>query len=178
MARKLLTILIAFFVLLAFTSAFSGEEKSEKGAKKNEYQYIGAKKCKMCHKKDGTHPSWLETKHAKAWESLDEKAQKDEKCVTCHSTGTTAKGDLLTGVQCEACHGPGSDYKKKSVMQDREKAIAAGLLMPNEETCKKCHNENVPAEFRPKEGYNFAEMMKTGIHDLPSKDKEKKPEGK
>jgi RecJ-like exonuclease len=130
------------------------------------YDYVGEKKCKICHKKDGVHPSWMETKHAKAWEVLDEAAQKDEKCIGCHTTGVTAKEELLTGVQCEACHGPGSAYKKKSIMEDHEKAMANGLLMPDSTTCQKCHNENVPEEFRPKEKYNFVKMMETGLHDM------------
>jgi len=165
---------MALSFVLTLTILGVAEEKKEAKVK---HEYVGVDKCKMCHKKDGVHPSWLETKHAKAWASLDEKAQKDEKCIGCHSTGTTADGELLTNVQCEACHGPGSDYKKMSVMKDKEQAIANGLIIPTEETCKKCHNENVPAEFQPKDGYDFAKMMKTGIHAMPAKE-EAKEEGK
>lgn len=158
------------FALVAFMASFlSAQEKKEQ-----KFEYIGADKCKMCHKKDNTHPSWEETAHAKAWESLDAEAQKNEECVACHSTGTTAKGELLTGVQCEACHGPGSEYKSMSIMKDRVKSIANGLWMPDSTTCQKCHNENVPEEFQKEGGYNFAEMMKTGLHDMPAEEAEKK----
>nr|MBN2277365.1 cytochrome c3 family protein [candidate division Zixibacteria bacterium] len=170
--KNLAILMMAVSLLFVFTMVWASEEKPK-------HDFAGVDKCKICHKKDGVYPSWLETKHAKAWESLDEKAQKNEKCIGCHSTGTTTEGELLTGVQCEACHGAGNDYKKMSIMKDREQAIANGLLIPDENTCKKCHNENVPEEFRPKEAYNFAEMMKTGIHAKPVKEEKKEAtEGK
>ncbi len=99
--------------------------------------YIGADKCKMCHKIQ--HTSWLETKHAKATE--DAKAAKDRKfeaaCLTCHATN---KDEAMAGVQCEACHGPGSDYKSIQVMKDKAKAVAAGLVIPTQPTCNSCHD--------------------------------------
>jgi len=169
----------AFVICLLgiFLSVGMAGEKAEKAAS---HDYVGVNKCKLCHKKDGTYESWMETKHAKAWESLKPEDQKNEKCVACHTTGTDAKGELLTGIQCEACHGPGADYKKKSIMEDKKLAMANGLLMPDENTCKKCHNENVPAQFQPKEGYDFAKMMKTGVHAHPAKEeaKEGAKEGK
>jgi len=167
---KKFTAIIVAFALVAFMASFlTAQDKKEE-----KYEYIGAKKCKLCHTKDKVYPTWEETAHAKAWESLDSAAQKNEKCVGCHTTGTTAKDELLTGVQCEACHGPGSGYKSMSIMKDKEKAIAHGLNMPDSTTCQKCHNENVPEEFQPKEGYNFAEMMKTGLHVMPYDEAEKK----
>jgi hypothetical protein len=99
--------------------------------------YIGADKCKMCHKIQ--HTSWLETKHAKATENA--KASKDKKfevaCLTCHATN---KDEALAGVQCEACHGAGSEYKSIQVMKDKAKAVAAGLVIPTQETCNSCHD--------------------------------------
>jgi len=99
--------------------------------------YVGAEKCKMCHKLQ--YDSWLQTKHAKATE--DAKNAKDRKyepaCLTCHATN---KDEAMSGVQCEACHGPGSDYKSIQVMKDKEKAIAAGLVMPTQTTCNGCHD--------------------------------------
>lgn len=150
------------------------QAKEKASAKEVKHEYVGADKCKICHKKDGIHPSWLETKHAKAWDALKPEEQKNDKCVACHSTGTTAKGVLLEGVQCEACHGPGADYKKKSIMEDKEKAIANGLLIPDEKTCLKCHNENVPEQFRAKEKFDFGKMKSKGVHTIAAK--EKKPE--
>jgi uncharacterized paraquat-inducible protein A len=99
--------------------------------------YIGAQKCKMCHRIQ--YESWLQTKHAKATD--DAKASTTRKfeaaCLTCHATN---KDEAMAGVQCEACHGPGSEYKTISVMKDLAKAKAAGLVLPTQETCNGCHD--------------------------------------
>ena len=85
-----------------------------------DHTFVGAAKCKMCHK--AQHTSWMETSHAKALDSA--KAATDRTfgpdCLKCHATNADEK---LAGVQCEGCHGTGSDYKKMSVMKDREKAV-------------------------------------------------------
>jgi hypothetical protein len=167
--KNFLMILMAAMILMAFSApTFAADSTAVK------HQNIGAKKCMMCHKKDSTYTTWVETKHAKAWESLKPEDQKNESCVACHSSGKDAAGELLTGVQCESCHGPGSDYMKMSVMKDRKLAIEAGLLMPDEKTCLKCHNENVPKEFAAKEPFDYAKMKAKGIHYLPPKAEEKK----
>ncbi len=99
--------------------------------------YVGAEKCKMCHKLQ--YDSWSQTKHAKATETA--KASKtmkfDAACLTCHATN---KDEAMAGVQCEACHGAGSDYKSLSVMKDVAKAKAAGLVIPTQATCDGCHD--------------------------------------
>lgn len=99
--------------------------------------FIGASKCKMCHKVQ--HDSWAQTPHARATDTA--KASKDLKfdasCLSCHATN---KDEALAGVQCEACHGPGSDYKSIAVMKDRQKAVAAGLVIPTQQTCNGCHD--------------------------------------
>ena len=163
--------LVITFTLIAVIFAFSLPLVAQEKAAAPKHEYVGAAKCAMCHKKDNIHPTWMETKHAKAWESLKPEDQKNEKCIACHSTGTDAKGTLLTGVQCEACHGPGSNYMKMNIMKDQKLAIENGLIIPTEKTCQKCHNENVPAEFKAKEPYDFAKMMTTGIHARPAKEK-------
>ena len=100
--------------------------------------YIGAAKCKMCHKLQfdtwtsiGTHSKALEI--AKACD----KRKFDATCLTCHSTN---KSETVTGVECEGCHGPGSDYKTIPVMKDRTKSAAAGLTIPTQATCVGCHD--------------------------------------
>ncbi|MEW5924896.1 MAG: multiheme c-type cytochrome [Candidatus Zixiibacteriota bacterium] len=172
MVKKYLIAFAIICLVTAFAVNISAQEKAvEKATVKHEF--IGVDKCKMCHKKDGVHPSWLETKHAKAWESLNAEQQKDANCVGCHSTGTTAAGELLTGVQCEACHGAGSDYKSKPVMENREEAVKMGLVIPDEKTCLGCHNEKVPEQFRSKEKFDFAKMKATGVHSMAVKEEAK-----
>src|SRR5262249_30970471 len=131
------------------------------------HKYVGIEKCKMCHNaapKGAQYTKWTESKHSKAFAALgsDEAKriaqgkgladpQKAPECLKCHVTGAGAQADLLTdkykaedGVQCESCHGPGGDYWQMAVMKDPAKAAAAGLLTPDEATCKKCHNSESP----------------------------------
>jgi cytochrome c553 len=77
---------------------------------------VGPEKCKMCHKVQ--YESWAASKHAAASPKLD----------------------------CEGCHGPGSDYMKMSVMKDPAAAKTAGLIVPTQADCAKCHGKGkVPA---------------------------------
>ena len=150
-------------------------------------QYIGSMTCaKICHKtkKQGVQLRlWQESAHAKAWETLaGEKAlaiakkmgiddpQKSDQCVKCHTTAHGVSAELLgkkfsheEGVGCEACHGPGSLYKKRSVMKSREKSVAMGLLLPDEKTCLTCHNEESPT-YKP---FNYDERWSAIVHPKP-----------
>jgi RecJ-like exonuclease len=161
------TIIAALAIFMAPT--FAQEKAAAPAAPAAKHTYVGASKCMMCHKKDNVYPTWLDSQHAKAWDSLKTEDQKNEKCVACHSTGKNAAGELLTGVQCEACHGPGSDYMKMSIMKDKKLAVEAGLIIPDEKVCKKCHNENVPPQFASKVAFDFAKM-KTKVHAMPVKE--------
>jgi hypothetical protein len=49
------------------------------------------------------------------------------------------------GVHCESCHGAGKDYQSKKVMENKDLAIANGLVMPDDKVCVKCHNEESPS---------------------------------
>ncbi len=135
-------------------------------AQANDAKYVGVGKCKLCHLKE--FKSWETTKHAQALSVLKENEAKDPKCVECHVTGYNkpqAEGIDLSNVQCEACHGAGSNYKSMETMKDAAKAKAAGLITPNEETCKMCHNQRSPF-FKPP--FNYEEMLKKGVHDRKS----------
>jgi hypothetical protein len=119
--------------------------------------YVGFAKCKGCHKAE--HKSWSETKHPQAFDLLPEGERANEVCLGCHATGKSAD---FPGVQCEACHGPGGDYKPMKVMKDPEAAKAAGLLTPTEETCKGCHT-GAPHE---QPAFVYEEARKMGVHSI------------
>lgn len=144
------------------TMAAKDTTKKAEGPK---HDYVGAKKCKICHKFE--YDSWLTTKHAQAWGALKPEEQKNAECAGCHSTGTTAKGELLEGVQCEACHGPGNDYRKTKIMKDLKLAQENGLVMPTAEVCVTCHNKKSPT-FK---GFDFEKMVvnPAGVHAHPEK---------
>jgi hypothetical protein len=78
-----------------------------------------------------------------------------EACGECHevqfdswaSSGHAERTPLL---DCEDCHGPGSEYKPMSVMKDPAKARAAGLVMPDKAFCAQCHQTGVDDAFMKK----------------------------
>ncbi|MDO8663114.1 MAG: cytochrome c family protein [Candidatus Omnitrophota bacterium] len=151
------------------------------------HKYVGIKKCSMCHKsesKGNQYGQWLSTKHAKAYETLATPAaqetgqkagvtgnpQEAPQCLKCHITGYGQDASLfeagfakVDGVQCESCHGAGSDYMPIAVMKDKAKAIEAGLIMPAKEGCVKCHNSESP-NFQ---GFDFDSYFKKIAHPRP-----------
>jgi hypothetical protein len=144
--------------------------------------YVGSKACKACHmgeKKGRMWEIWQESKHAKSFAALDSaKGQtQDPKCLKCHTTGYGAGGygtagmealsvpEGLCSVGCEACHGPGSEYKSSVVMKDRAAAIKAGLMIPDEKVCVTCHNAESPT-FK---GFKYDEYVAKVAHKLPPK---------
>ena len=173
MKRFTLIALVAVFALFLAAPVLAQEEAAKKEppgkpdtlkwAEAN-FEYVGEKKCKMCHKEQFT--TWAETKHAKAWESLKPEEQKKEECIGCHSTGVDKSDSLLVGVGCEACHGPGSKYKSKKAMEDPKLAAEAGLVPVTEAMCVRCHN---PASPTYKE-FKFADALKIGVHAHPAKE--------
>ena len=70
---------------------------------------VGPEKCKMCHKVQ--FESWMASAHARRTPPLD----------------------------CESCHGAGSEFRVLSVMKDLPRAKAAGLVLPGREFCATCH---------------------------------------
>lgn len=150
------------------------------------HEFIGAQKCSLCHKKPEQgeqYRIWQESKHAKAFETLGtpeakvaaEKLgisdpQTSGKCLKCHSTAywfsESKVSDAIAveeGVSCESCHGPGKDYFKKSIMEDKNAAIENGLIIPNEATCVKCHNPESPSY----KSFNFKERWEQIKHLIP-----------
>jgi len=138
-----------------------------------DFKYIGAAKCKMCHNKADKGEQfnkWASTPHAKAMDRLKGAEAKDPKCLKCHSTAAGADQALVAtitvaeGVSCESCHGPGSAYKVATVMKDQKLALSKGMIIPDEKTCKKCHNEQSPHY----KGFNYKEYLAKVMHDDPT----------
>lgn len=122
--------------------------------------FVGAQSCKLCHRE--IYDSWRRTPHASTGTvEIDASAR----CSTCHAT------DLVTrrrGVQCEACHGPGEDYSPAEVMIDPEKAAMAGLVRPDEGTCRRCHDNDEPNHRSELELPSDAEWARW-VHVRPSR---------
>lgn len=151
-----------------------------------DHAYVGVKRCSMCHKaeKGGMiFEKWQETSHSKAFATLasDEakkiyadmgkegNPQEAAECLKCHVTGFGVDASLTSalshedGVSCEACHGAGGDYWKKTVMMDRDKAIEMGMVADPGANCTTCHNEESPT-FK---AFNFEEMWPKIEHKAP-----------
>jgi hypothetical protein len=79
--------------------------------------YAGDAGCRGCHTAIGEFVGTLS--HARAYATLERRQSEfDLECVGCHVTGWRKPGGFdhpgavgnLKNVQCEACHGPGSDH--------------------------------------------------------------------
>ncbi|MEW6411108.1 MAG: multiheme c-type cytochrome [Candidatus Zixiibacteriota bacterium] len=176
MMRKLVVIALLGFALLAFAAMLAVAQEETKTEAKTEAkegakaEFVGAEKCaKVCHKVQFN--SWLETGHAKAFTVLTDEDKAKPECVTpCHVTGKLADGTLLEGVQCEACHGAGSEYKSPKIMSKpkwsgdpagyKKMAMDAGLIYPTAEHCTQCHKEEGNPNFKP---FDF-EASKGKVH--------------
>jgi YVTN family beta-propeller protein len=123
--------------------------------------YVGALACAECHEGHGTgnqYSHWLLSSHAKAWASLalpeakemarlsgiTDVPEESPICLGCHATAADAEEwervegfRLEDGVQCEKCHGPGSEYML--VMGDPQAAMRAGLRKFTKRDCEVCH---------------------------------------
>jgi hypothetical protein len=180
---------IGILMCAAFVAALVVSQNAAAQEAASAHKYVGAAKCGPCHTAKTTgaqFPLWKETAHAKAYTTLSTDKAKEvfakavpgatgspaesEKCLECHVTAFGAKPEQLAetfdkteGVGCEVCHGPGSDYMKMSVMKDQAQSIAAGLIIPNEATCKKCHNEKSPT-YKP---FDYATYWAKIAHPKP-----------
>jgi hypothetical protein len=186
--RKVFSGLLVLALLLIFSQfqVFAQEKKEGKV-----FKYGGVATCKACHmtKKSGAqYKIWQKGPHAKAYQTLKSPKAKEigkklgvedpansKKCVKCHVTAYEApaelKGPKLTleeGIGCEACHGPGSEYKKKKIItaiwEGKLKAADYGLIKPvTEEVCLTCHNEESPT-FKE---FIFKERVAKIAHPVP-----------
>lgn len=139
----------------------------------------------------GPHASALETLKTDAAKAIAKKmglkvaADRAPECLVCHVTGWgSASGyklnvdaadvkavklnDNLAAVGCEACHGPGSEYKSKKTMvgitDGSLKGADFGLTTITAETCTTCHNSKSPT-FK---AFDFAKQVKVIAHPIPA----------
>jgi len=184
--KKVLVIFASLLMIWAVSSAANAAE------------YVGVKKCKMCHIKQ--YKSWKKTTMANSFENLkpgvkaeakkkagldpDKDYTHDPNCLKCHTTGYGKPGGFksieetpkLAGVQCEACHGPGSEYRK--IMKKNKKFKLAevktvGLVIPSEDEagCMSCHGGDSPFNEKvdPKYNFTFKERLKKTHKHFPLK---------
>jgi 2',3'-cyclic-nucleotide 2'-phosphodiesterase (5'-nucleotidase family) len=118
-------------------------------------RFLGMDACVSCH--EPQYEQWQMTAHAHAFQTLEKESKEaTPDCVKCHVTGfgepggyqnqvTTAK---LKDVQCEVCHGMGSDHNM----------FDAAREPPPETLCVTCHTpENDPS-------WNYAAKLPQVVH--------------
>lgn len=127
--------------------------------------FVGARVCSECHASasiGNQYSKWLHSKHSKSYAALAKpealeiaklsglktSPQDSAVCLGCHATAWHAEDwekdatfHMEDGVQCERCHGAGSEYSPADVMKDKAAAMKAGLQMPKKEFCVDCHQE-------------------------------------
>ncbi|MBI5117862.1 cytochrome c family protein [Candidatus Poribacteria bacterium] len=178
------SVVLSLFLAVAVVVAFSVPATAA------DHNYIGVKGCKMCHNapdKGAQFKAWEASKHAKAYATLASPQAKEvgkakgianpqeaKECLKCHVTGYGLDASRFEatytkeeGISCESCHGAGKDYKQVNIMKDLAKAKEAGLIIPDEKTCTKCHNSESPT-FK---SFNYQEMHKKIAHPNPQKAK-------
>ena len=123
----------------------------------------------MCHRteKQGQQfPLWEARKHSKSFQTLTTDKAKEiaqeagidnpaesPKCFKCHVPLAEKASELKEeGVGCEACHGPGSAYKKMSVMKDHAESVKNGMTeygSPEaiKKQCLSCHENAHTSTF-------------------------------
>ncbi len=131
--KKASFILLAIITMIFVSTLFS-----------QEFTDVGAAKCKMCHKteKQGQQfPIWESMKHSKSFATLTSDKAKEvaqeagvdnpadsPNCLKCHAPLSEKTPELKEeGVGCEVCHGPGSAYKKMSIMKDHAESVKNGM---------------------------------------------------
>ena len=168
--KKSLLIFIALTAFVLIISLFG-----------QDITYVGAGKCKICHKteKQGKQfPLWEERKHSKSFIALtsdEAKAQvpdapENPKCLKCHAPLFEKAAEFKEeGVTCEVCHGPGSIYKKLSIMKSREESVKNGLIVYDstdaiKKQCLICH------EGPHEKPFNFEAAWEKVKHPVPEKE--------
>ncbi|MFQ5504529.1 MAG: cytochrome c family protein [Planctomycetota bacterium] len=153
-------------------------------------QYKTWKKAKMTKAFELLKPGVRAEAKVKAKLDPDKDYSRDETCLPCHVTGWGKPGGYaippqgdspearkaqklarsMEGVQCEACHGPGSlvvAYKKKK--EDYtwadivKKGLTEGVSFPTKERCLGCHNDESPFVDKGTV-FDFATRKSEGTH--------------
>lgn len=111
----------------------------------SETPFAGIARCAACHQ--SYVDDWKKSGHSRAWSVLEEVGKTgDPECITCHVVGFGEEGGFysiettpeLANVQCEVCHGAGTEH-----VADFNKALAG----VGKATCLRCHTKKRSPDF-------------------------------
>lgn len=109
-------------------------------------RYLGMDVCARCHA--DIVPRFLLSRHFRAIETIRARGEAaNPECLSCHATGygrptgydpvaETEGAPYLLGVQCEACHGPGTLHARDGSGAARARA-----------SCRQCHTSKWSPDF-------------------------------
>jgi 2',3'-cyclic-nucleotide 2'-phosphodiesterase (5'-nucleotidase family) len=126
--------------------------------------YLGAEFCQRCHKAE--YDQWKTTGHSRAWQALvNAKKDASAECIGCHVVGYKQAGGFqspenapaLVNVQCESCHGMGTQHDSYPTQARRITAA----------TCQKCHTQKDSPAFELARYMPYVNHTKRA-GDLPS----------
>lgn len=115
---------------------------SKNNAVESAPQYVSSNACAQCHVAQYTQ--WSSSRHRYASDPLANKGYEFEaSCLTCHASGGLTGANNLPqfqGVQCEQCHGPGSQHVAKP-------AKGYGRVSDMNTLCSACHTAKTSPKF-------------------------------
>lgn len=123
--------------------------------------YLGWETCKQCHSQ--IHERWSTEPHARAFATLAEGDRwNDPSCLPCHTTGyevaaRTDSADVrpeMWNVQCEACHGMGTQHERGAVMKPVPESV-----------CLRCHTPEWSPDWDYEEALKKIDHGKDGTID-------------
>jgi len=171
----LLVVSLLFLVIFSPLTGWGQDSPPPEFSRGDPDKYKSAEECGECHELE--FKVWEKTRHAIGFKEMhkEDSAKKIAKklgfrlikrnslCIACHFTPAIKNGQLRTisGVSCEACHGPGKDWidihndyggkefdHKTETSSHRAKRIEdsrqAGMMRPSDlypvvENCFQCH---------------------------------------
>ena len=162
-------------------------------------KYVGREVCATCHARDGTAalcPEPRLAEHADAFQALEQSEARDiaflcgvpeppresRICLGCHATaadvGTRWTSDAFRfedGVQCEACHGPGSLHVDAYTGAAKQPAalLEPSILPGDKRDCNHCHLDRPSHRMVLEHGYRRAavdRLYKTPVNLAVSHD--------
>jgi YVTN family beta-propeller protein len=149
-----------------------------------DFRFAGVQACATCHdgpRKNYQFSRWRLSAHSRAFAVLSTPRaieiaqdagvktdpQTSAECLPCHTTGYGQRDQQFLasfsqwdGVQCEACHGAGSEYSLEAIMLDKTASAAAGLVEVTPSTCQSCHDPQ-RAHGEP---FDYTEAVQTIAH--------------
>ncbi len=145
-----------------------GEKVFNEVMASDKYSFATNFKCRLCHR--DFFIGRKQDQHDHAFAMVQQAGHgESEQCLGCHTTGYGIRGGFtspiftprLANVQCEGCHGPGSEH----IRRNAKGGFLAGTDRPEilKKMCLSCHSDRWNKSFDNfEEAYNSYKTAKPG----------------